>query len=106
MCFLPGATDLHQFGADSVAFACMVWQNQPMELFRQQLKQEFLKRTAKNEKYSLRAFAAMLEINHATLSGMLAGKRSVTKGSAVKIAGKLGWGPEVLLAHREYRDMA
>jgi len=95
--FLPVAVRLHHFGAYFLAFWHVFGHNDFMESFRQHLKHEFQKRAAKNEKYSLRAFAALLGINHATLSGMLTGKRAVTKVSAIKIAAKLGWGPELSL---------
>ena len=67
-----------------------------MDQLRQHLKQEFLARTARNEKYSLRAFAQMLGLSHATLSGMLNGKRSITITSVKKIADKLGWSPTLV----------
>jgi hypothetical protein len=44
--------------------------------FRDRLEEEFEKRRAVNARYSLRAFAALLEVDHASLSQVLRGKRS------------------------------
>jgi uncharacterized protein (TIGR02147 family) len=64
-----------------------------MESFRTYLQQEFLRRTAKNKSYSLRAFAKTLGTNHATLSSILAGKRKITAATLTKFADVLGLGP-------------
>ena len=45
--------------------------------FRERLIREFETRQAVNGRYSVRAFAALLETDHATLSQILRGKRSV-----------------------------
>jgi len=45
--------------------------------FRERLMLEFEARRAVNRRYSLRAFAALLAVDHATLSQILRGKRSV-----------------------------
>jgi transcriptional regulator with XRE-family HTH domain len=45
--------------------------------FRDRLEQEFAARRAINARFSLRAFAALLGADHATLSQILRGKRSV-----------------------------
>lgn len=45
--------------------------------FRDRLEQELAARRRLNERYSLRAFAAFLEVDHATLSQILRGKRSI-----------------------------
>jgi transcriptional regulator with XRE-family HTH domain len=45
--------------------------------FAQRLRQEFEARKEKNARYSLRAFAALLEADHATLSQIFRGTRSV-----------------------------
>lgn len=65
-----------------------------MGQFKELLQQEFLRRTAKNSGYSLRAFAKSLEMNHATLSTMLAGKRSITQSTITKLSKKLGLSPQ------------
>lgn len=65
-----------------------------MEQFRTYLQQEFLKRTAKNSGYSLRAFAQSLDINHASLSSIMSGKRNITENTVTKLTQALGLGPE------------
>lgn len=45
--------------------------------FRERLMRELEMRRAVNKRYSLRAFAALLEVDHATLSQIMRGKRSV-----------------------------
>lgn len=45
--------------------------------FRDRLEQAFEARRAANKRYSLRAFAALLDVDHATLSQILRGKRRV-----------------------------
>jgi hypothetical protein len=45
--------------------------------FAQRLRQEFEARKEKNARYSLRAFAALLEADHATLAQIFRGTRSV-----------------------------
>jgi transcriptional regulator with XRE-family HTH domain len=63
-----------------------------VEKFRAYLKQEFIRRKNKNPKYSLRAFAQQLKINHATLSTILAGKRKITKRTFLALSKKLTLG--------------
>ena len=46
--------------------------------FRTVLQAEFDRRRAGNARYSLRAFARALSVNHSTLSQMLRGRRRVT----------------------------
>lgn len=46
--------------------------------FRKLLQQELLKRCEKNPRYSLRAFAKTLQVSHATLSHLIAGRRPLT----------------------------
>ncbi len=53
------------------------------------LKNIFLKRQERNEKYSLRSFARDLSISHALLSLVFSGKRSLTPDISEKIADKL-----------------
>jgi transcriptional regulator with XRE-family HTH domain len=65
-----------------------------METFRSYLQQEFVKRTAKNPSYSLRAFAKQLGFNHATLSSIMSGKRPITEATLQKIAKSLNLGPQ------------
>jgi len=72
-----------------------------MEQFRAYLQQEFVKRTTKNPSYSLRAFAQHLDINHATLSSLLSGKRTITKATIQKISRALDLSPEELARFME-----
>ncbi|MES2769665.1 MAG: TIGR02147 family protein [Bdellovibrionota bacterium] len=65
-----------------------------MAQFKELLQQEFLRRTTKNGGYSLRAYAKFLDMSHATLSTMLAGKRTITPATITKLAKKLGLGPQ------------
>lgn len=67
-----------------------------MQAFRTYLQQEFVKRTAKNPSYSLRAFAQQLGMNHATLSSLMSGKRSITESTVSKLASALNLSPEEL----------
>lgn len=48
-------------------------QSNAPEEFRALLRQELVRRSAKNPSYSLRSFAKSLGVNHATLSSILAG---------------------------------
>jgi uncharacterized protein (TIGR02147 family) len=64
-----------------------------MKDFRNYLQHEFAKRMDKNSSYSLRAFAGHLKINHATLSSILSGKRSLTPKTATKLAVALNLSP-------------
>lgn len=57
------------------------------------LQNEFLNRVRKNPRYSIRAFAKSLKINHSTLSQILRGKRPVTIATAIRLAPLLGLGP-------------
>lgn len=65
-----------------------------MTEFRNLLQQEFLKRSGKNPGYSLRAFAKALGINHATLSGLMSGKRPVSPATMQKLSKTLQLPPE------------
>lgn len=67
-----------------------------MESFRNYLKQDFIKRVNKNPKYSLRSYANYLQINHATLSSLLSGKRKITQNTVEKLSDKLNIDPKSL----------
>lgn len=54
--------------------------------FRKFLQDELISRCKKNKGYSLRAFARQMGVNHATLSCLLAGKRTLTKAAIVKLS--------------------
>lgn len=64
-----------------------------MQTFRTYLQQEFVKRTAKNPAYSLRAFAQQLGVNHATLSSLMSGKRAITEATLLKLGQALNLSP-------------
>lgn len=53
------------------------------------LKSEFHKRIAKNERYSLRAYAKSLGVHYSALSRILAGKLEMTPETSVAVARKL-----------------
>src|SRR5689334_22299599 len=54
------------------------------------LRSELAKRCEKNERYSLRAFARDLDIEHATLSQLLRGQRELTAATVDRLARQLG----------------
>ena len=62
--------------------------------FRDRLQREFDERRARNAKYSLRAFAAFLATDHATLAQILRGDRPAPVGHIRAWARKLGLSPE------------
>ncbi|WP_216635913.1 hypothetical protein [Bdellovibrio bacteriovorus] len=58
--------------------------------FVDHLRQELLVRSRRNSSYSLRAFAASLELDPSTLSKILRGKRSIGKKFILQVGPKLG----------------
>ncbi len=87
---------MHRFGANSVASQNNYDYSWFMdaENFKNILQQEFLRRGAKNPRYSLRSYAQFLGIHHSTLSGLLSGKRPITKKAASTLSLKLGIYPD------------
>src|SRR2546421_309690 len=61
--------------------------------FRLFLQSILVERCKKNSNYSLRAFAKSLRIDHATLSQILRGKRSLSEATKQKLGEALGLGP-------------
>lgn len=57
--------------------------------FRTLLEEEFERRRTSNRRYSLRAFARALRIDHSTLSQILRGRRSLTPSSMRHLAARL-----------------
>jgi uncharacterized protein (TIGR02147 family) len=57
--------------------------------FRDHLRDELARRCAVNDRYSLRAFARFLRIDHATLSQVLRGKRVLTPASVRRLGARL-----------------
>ena len=62
--------------------------------FSDLLSQEFQRRRAINARYSLRAFATFLAVDHSTLSQVMSGSRKVPVSAIRKWAKKLGLGME------------
>lgn len=54
--------------------------------FRDFLQAEFIQRCRKNTRYSLRAYAKSLQIDHSTLSQILRGKRNLTRKTILKLS--------------------
>lgn len=67
---------------------------QQAPFYRQYLKEELKRRTERNPRYSLRAFATALEINAGTLSRILSGKQIISRNLAKKLAGMLELGTQ------------
>lgn len=65
--------------------------------FRKFLQDEFERRTAHNQHYSMRAFARDLRLDAASLSGILAGKRPLTAKAAKQVLEQLKVDPELKL---------
>lgn len=65
--------------------------------FRAVLAEEFARRRQVNPRYSLRAFAGSLGMEHATVSQLLRGSRPITNKSMTTIGARLRWtGSQVL----------
>jgi hypothetical protein len=78
-------------------------------VFRQRLNVEFATRRKANRRYSLRAFAIFLEIDHSTLSKVMGGGRRATVRQIRTMAQKLGLSAEettVLLAAEHVPDVS
>ena len=67
--------------------------------FRRRLIQEFDARRARNPRYSLRAFAGFLGLDHATLTQILKGRRGMPKGRIHDCARRLGMSAEEASAY-------
>lgn len=65
------------------------------------LRAELTRRCAKNESYSLRAFAKFLAVDHATLSQIIRGRRELTAETIERLGERLGLSPEVIEAFVE-----
>jgi len=60
-----------------------------MHDFRRQLQHELARRCAKNPKYSLRAFAKNLGVNHSTLSQLMRGRRPLTRQAVERLGARM-----------------
>jgi transcriptional regulator with XRE-family HTH domain len=81
----------------------------PEFTFRERLRQELTLRRVKNERYSLRAFAAFLGADHSTLSQILRSKRPIPDARIRSWSAKLGLDKEevaVYLAAAQLPDGA
>jgi len=58
---------------------------------RMVLEGEFSRRRSNNPRYSLRAFARSVRVEHSTLSQLLRGKRAITWKSIQEIASGMRW---------------
>ncbi len=61
---------------------------------RQLLKEELVRRSERNPRYSLRAFARSLGMSHTVLSLFLSGKRPLSKKAAIRVASALALSPQ------------
>jgi uncharacterized protein (TIGR02147 family) len=66
------------------------------DTFAEYLKQELLRRHRDNPRYSLRSFAATLDLSSSFLSKILNGKRSITEKTFLKISKRLNLNMELL----------
>ena len=57
--------------------------------FRLHLRDEFARRTSRNHRYSMRAFAQSLRVHHATLVRILSGERGLSAHLLRRLAGQL-----------------
>jgi len=64
--------------------------------FRNILQEELLKRTKKNPRFSIRAFAGQLEVEPSSLAQILSGKRKLTEKMCDRLGFKLGMSPAKL----------
>ena len=64
--------------------------------FRQLLQEELATRCARNPRYSLRAFARYLRLDHSTLSQLLRGRRRFTARTVERIGARLSLAPAVI----------
>jgi transcriptional regulator with XRE-family HTH domain len=70
--------------------------------FRVLLQSELDARCARNPRYSIRAFARHLAVDHATLSQWIRGKRPLSKDAIKTLGAKLGLPPAQVLVYAEY----
>jgi transcriptional regulator with XRE-family HTH domain len=69
------------------------------------IRSELARRTQRNPRYSLRAFAKASGVSHTVLSLVLNGKRPLSRKAALKLADFLGLDPEVRSAFLTSRDI-
>ena len=66
--------------------------------FRELLGDEYARRREANPRYSLRAFARFLGLDHSTLSQLMRGRRRLTSRAILRIGRRLGVSDAVMLA--------
>jgi plasmid maintenance system antidote protein VapI len=64
--------------------------------FRRVLQEELALRCARNPRYSLRAFARHLGLDHSTLSQLLRGRRRFTARTIERVSKRLAFAPEMI----------
>lgn len=74
----------------------------PETSFRRRLQAELAERCATNPRYSLRAFAKKLDVDHSTLSQILRGVRPLTAPAIVRLGEKLGLDATRIAAYVEH----
>lgn len=74
--------------------------------FREVLQEELIRRRARNPRYSLRAFARALALDHSSLSQLLRGRRRVTTRAIRRIGAilRLPNGAKVLMPKMHLPD--
>ncbi|MGE0431978.1 MAG: TIGR02147 family protein [Planctomycetota bacterium] len=72
--------------------------------FRLYLQAELARRCATNPQYSLRAFALDLDIDHATLSQLLRGKRTMTAATIERLGARLKLGAATIRAYIDHEQ--
>lgn len=73
-----------------ISYTTDFYMSDPSE-FRTWLRSEFDRRRKDNSRYSVRAFAMALEIDHGTLSQLMRDKRSLTEKMMARLRGHLDW---------------
>jgi transcriptional regulator with XRE-family HTH domain len=68
----------------------------PPHRFRRVLQEELARRCARNPRYSLRAFARYLGLDHSTLSQLLRGRRRFTSRTIERIGKRLSLTPDMI----------
>lgn len=69
------------------------------ESFRERLQAELAARCNRNPRYSLRAFAGFLAVDHATLSQLMRGKRALTPSMIRRLGGRIGLSTDEIERH-------
>jgi transcriptional regulator with XRE-family HTH domain len=76
------------------------------ELFRKFIADEWNWRQRCNPRFSLRAYARRLRVDHATLSQLLRGRRKITPAAAYRLAGDLEQRILALVTRPDFRPDA